>query len=74
MTATVVAKNAEYADSLATALCVLGPEKALALVEKLPRVEAIVVGLQGKVAASSGLAAVCSNQTVVPFWVVVLRS
>jgi len=55
ITATVVAKNAEYADSLATALCVMGPKKALELVEKLRRVEAIVVGLDGKVAASSGL-------------------
>jgi thiamine biosynthesis lipoprotein len=55
ITATVVAVNAEYADALATALCVLGPERGLALVEKLPRVEAIVVGLDGEVAASTGL-------------------
>ena len=55
MTATVVATHAEYADALATALCVLGPEKGLALIEKLPRVEAIVVGLDGKAAASTGL-------------------
>lgn len=55
ITATVVAANAEYADALATALCVLGPERALALVERLPRVEAIVVGLDGAVAASRGL-------------------
>ena len=43
------------ADALATALCVLGPEKGLALIESLPRVEAIVVGLDGKAAASKGL-------------------
>jgi thiamine biosynthesis lipoprotein len=55
ITATVVAKNAEYADSLATALCVMGPQKGLELVEKLRRVEAIVVGLDGKVTASTGL-------------------
>lgn len=55
MTATVVASHAEYADALATALCVLGPERAIALVEKLPRVEAIVVGLDGTAAASTGL-------------------
>ncbi|MGK0204239.1 MAG: thiamine biosynthesis lipoprotein ApbE [Planctomycetota bacterium] len=40
---------------MATALCVLGPEKGLALIESLPRVEAIVVGLDGKAAASKGL-------------------
>lgn len=55
ITATVVASHAEYADALATALCVLGPEKGLALIEKLPRVEAIMVGLDGKAAASKGL-------------------
>ncbi|MGK0153812.1 MAG: thiamine biosynthesis lipoprotein [Neolewinella sp.] len=55
ITATVVASHAEYADALATALCVLGPEKGLALIESLPRVEAIVVGLDGKAAASKGL-------------------
>jgi FAD:protein FMN transferase len=53
--ATVLASNAEYADALATALCVLGPTEGLALIERLPRVEAIVVGLDGAVAASSGL-------------------
>ena len=55
MTATVTAPNAEYADALATALCVLGPRLGLELVLRLPRVEAIVVGLDGKVAASPGL-------------------
>ena len=55
MSATVVAGNAEFADALATALCVLGREEGLALVEKLDEVEAIVVGLAGKVAASPGL-------------------
>jgi thiamine biosynthesis lipoprotein len=53
--ATVVAPNSEYADALATALCVLGPEAGLELVERLPRVEAIVVAMDGSVSASSGL-------------------
>lgn len=55
LSATVVAQNAEFADSLATALCVLGPEEGLRLVERLRRVEALVVGMDGKPHASSGL-------------------
>jgi len=55
MSATVVAQDAAYADALATAMCVLGPERGLALVERLPRVEALLVGLDGKPHASSGL-------------------
>jgi thiamine biosynthesis lipoprotein len=53
--ATVVAPNSEYADALATAVCVLGPAEGLALIERLPRVEAIVIGMDGSVSASSGL-------------------
>ena len=53
--ATVVAPNSEYADALATAVCVLGPAEGLALIEKLSRVEAIVIGMDGGVFASSGL-------------------
>ena len=55
MSATVVAGNAELADALATALCVLGIDPGLALIESWPQVEAIVVGLDGAVQASSGL-------------------
>lgn len=55
MSATIVAQNAANADALATAMCVLGPEKGLALVEELPNVEALLVGLDGKVHVSSGL-------------------
>ena len=55
LSASVVAPDAEYADALATALCVIGPEKGLKIVEKLPRVEAILVGMDGLVLPSSGL-------------------
>lgn len=55
MSATVTAPDAAFADALATALCVLGPEEGLLLVESLPRVEALVVGLDGKVHPSTGL-------------------
>ncbi len=56
MSATVVAPNAAFADALATALCVLGPETGLELVETLPRVEALLVDLEGAVHTSTGLA------------------
>jgi thiamine biosynthesis lipoprotein len=55
MSATVVAPDAADADALATALCVLDPATGLALVERLDRVEALLVGMDGKVHASSGL-------------------
>ena len=55
MSASVVAPNAEYADALATSMCVLGPEKGLELIERLPRIEAVLVGMNGKVHVSSGL-------------------
>jgi thiamine biosynthesis lipoprotein len=55
MSVTVVAPNAEYADALATALCVMGPESGLPLIESLARVEAILVSMDGRVHASTGL-------------------
>jgi thiamine biosynthesis lipoprotein len=55
MSATVTAPDAAFADALATSLCVLGPEKGLALVAKLRRVEALVVDMEGEVHASAGL-------------------
>lgn len=55
MSATVVAPEAAFADGLATALCVLTPEKGLALVARLERVEALVVGMDGAVHVSAGL-------------------
>ncbi|MEZ6017716.1 MAG: FAD:protein FMN transferase [Planctomycetota bacterium] len=55
MSATVLAPDAAFADALATALCVLSPEEGLAVIAKLPRVEALVVGLDGSVHRSPGL-------------------
>lgn len=55
LSATVVAPEAEFADALATALCVLGPKEGLKVIENLDRVEAILVGMDGKVLPSSGL-------------------
>ena len=55
MSASVVAPSSEFAESLATAMCVLGPGKGLELIERLDRVEAVLVGMDGKVRASTGL-------------------
>lgn len=55
ISATVVAPDAAVADALATALCVLPPEQGIALVEQLPRVEALVVGMDGEILATIGL-------------------
>ena len=40
---TIIAPNATDADALATAVSVMGPEKGLALIEKLPQTEAILI-------------------------------
>jgi thiamine biosynthesis lipoprotein len=55
MSATVVAPESVWADVLATSLCVMDPAEGLALVERLERVEAILVPMDGHVLVSSGL-------------------
>lgn len=55
MSATVVSPDAAIADALATAVCVLGVEKGFALIESLPRIDALAVDMDGKVHATSGL-------------------
>ena len=55
MSATVVAPDAAIADALATAMCVLGYEKGFKIIESLPRIEALVVDMQGQVHATTGL-------------------
>ena len=40
---TIIAPDATTADALSTAVNVLGPEKGLALIERLPDVEAILI-------------------------------
>ena len=52
---TVIAKDGTVADGLDTGIFVLGPEKGMALVERLPDVEAIIIDANGKMAVSSGL-------------------
>jgi thiamine biosynthesis lipoprotein len=43
------------ADGLDTGIFVLGPEEGMALVERLPDVEAIIIDEEGRMTVSSGL-------------------
>jgi thiamine biosynthesis lipoprotein len=64
--ATVVAGTTEEADALATAVFVAGPEAGIALLERLPGVEGMVVGADGTMTASSGYAALSSPPAETP--------
>jgi thiamine biosynthesis lipoprotein len=50
-----VADKAVLADGLSTGVFVLGPEKGMALIERLPDVEGVIVSSDNKVLVSSGL-------------------
>nr|WP_255444142.1 FAD:protein FMN transferase [Robiginitalea sp. SC105] len=52
---TVLARTAELSDALATALCVLGPERGIRLIEYLGDTEAIIVDSDGIMYWTSGL-------------------
>jgi len=52
---TILADTAVLADALSTGVFVLGPEKGMALIERLPNVEGVVVSSQNRVLVSSGL-------------------
>ncbi|MEJ2749272.1 MAG: FAD:protein FMN transferase [Anaerolineae bacterium] len=52
--ATVVAPSAADADALSTALMVMGPDKGLALAERLPHVEALLVAKDLQIYRSRG--------------------
>ena len=52
---TVIAKEGTMADGLDTGIFVLGPENGMALVERLPDVEAIIIDAKGTMMVSSGL-------------------
>jgi len=53
--ATVISPDATLADALSTAMMVMGAKKGMALVERLPNVEAVLVDDHGTVLVSSGL-------------------
>lgn len=52
---TLVSKQAVVADALAKGVFVLGPEEGMALIERLPDVEGVIVSAANEVLVSSGL-------------------
>lgn len=52
---TIVTSRAVMADALSTGVFVMGPQAGMALVEKLPDVEGVIVSDTGEVLVSSGL-------------------
>jgi thiamine biosynthesis lipoprotein len=52
---TIVADSPLLADGLSTGVFILGPEAGMALVERLPQVEAVIVTAKNEVLVSSGL-------------------
>jgi thiamine biosynthesis lipoprotein len=53
--ATIVARSAALADALSTGVFILGSEEGMALIERLPDVEGVIVTAANEVAISSGL-------------------
>jgi thiamine biosynthesis lipoprotein len=52
---TIVADRAAVADALSTGVFVMGPSEGMALVERLPNVEGVIVTATNDVLVSSGL-------------------
>jgi len=52
---TIVAKRAVVADALSTGVFVMGPREGMALIERLPDVEGVIVSSSNEVLVSSGL-------------------
>ena len=52
---TILGPDATTTDGLSTTIFVLGPQKGLALVEKLTGIDAVIIDAQGKIHYSSGL-------------------
>lgn len=52
---TIVAATGVLADGLDTGIFVMGPDRGMALIERLPGVEGVIVGADGTVFVSSGL-------------------
>jgi thiamine biosynthesis lipoprotein len=52
---TIVADNPRLADGLSTGVFILGPRDGMALIERLPHVEAVIVTAENDVLVSSGL-------------------
>ena len=52
---TIIARSATLADGLSTGVFIMGPEAGMALIERLPDVEGVIVSSKNQVVVSSGL-------------------
>ena len=52
---TIAAASPVLADAVAKGVFILGPEKGMALVERIPHLEAVIVDAKNEVLVSSGL-------------------
>jgi thiamine biosynthesis lipoprotein len=52
---TLVTDRAVIADALAKGVFILGPEAGMALIERLPHVEGVIVSAKNEVLVSAGL-------------------
>jgi thiamine biosynthesis lipoprotein len=53
---TILGPEATFTDAMSTSVFVLGPEKGLALIDRLPGIDAIVIDAQGRLRYSADLA------------------
>jgi len=63
---TIVATEGTMADGLDTGIFVMGPEAGMALIERLPGVEGVIVDSEGRVFVSSGLRGRLTMETAAP--------
>jgi thiamine biosynthesis lipoprotein len=52
---TIASDSPVLADAVAKGVFILGPEKGMALIERLPNLEGVIVSAQNDVLVSSGL-------------------
>jgi thiamine biosynthesis lipoprotein len=55
MSTTILGPEATFTDALSTSVFVLGPDKGLALVNRLPGIDAIIIDEAGRMLFSDGL-------------------
>jgi thiamine biosynthesis lipoprotein len=53
---TILGPDATFTDALSTSVFVLGPERGLALIDRLPGIDAIVIDADGRLRYSADLA------------------
>jgi thiamine biosynthesis lipoprotein len=56
LSVTILGPDTTMTDALSTSLFVLGPQRGIALIDRLPEYEAVVVDARGGLHYSSGLA------------------